>query len=230
MFRFVSVTCFILLSGHIADAEAQYKCTKDGKVTYSDKPCADAAGKGASQQQMTPAAPPNAGLDPSKPAARPNMGFDKSDVPGVELWETSTRARRRSAPPDAPAESLGIYARLGGRTLKSVSCDEKPFKYLVDLGKCKSQFASRGGQCVIEELSAVTTVTGNYTTALRVEIVFTVPDASAPGKVHKDELTNEYRYLGACKPGMKRGEKFFVKDNGEWITWREFEQARTWPK
>lgn len=229
MLRFgASTTCILLLSVYIADAQAQYKCTKDGKVTYSDKPCPEAAGKGASQQQMTPAAPPSTGLESG---ARPSTGFVRSgSAPEVGLWETSTQARRRGAPPEARAESLGIFANLGGRTLKSVSCDEKPFKYLIDLGKCKAQFASRGGKCVIEEPAAVTTVTGNYTTTLRVEIVFTVPDASAPGKVHKDELTNEYRHLGACKPDMTRGDKFFVKDNGDWIPWKEFEQARTWPK
>lgn len=232
MFRFLSIACFMLLSGHIADAQAQYKCTtKDGKVMYSDRPCAEDAGMGASQQQMKRGASPSAGPDPAKPAASPNTGLDKpAGLKEVGLWETSTKTLRRGVPPDSPEQSHGTYARSGGRTLKMVACDERPFNYLIDLGKCKTQFASRGGKCVIEEPGGVTTVTGNYMTAVRIEIVFKITDASKPGKVQEEEMTHEMRYLGACKPEMKRGDKFFVKENGEWITWSEFLKTGGLPK
>lgn len=88
MLRFgLASACVILLGGHIVDAQAQYKCTtKDGKVTYSDKPCAEAAGKGASEREirgMTPPVPRGAGSEAS--TYRPPKLGSGPGVPGIDF-------------------------------------------------------------------------------------------------------------------------------------------------
>lgn len=185
-----------------------------------------AAAKRPAKAQQAQAAP----AEPQQLAGPPPTGNPAE----LGLWELTMKMSRRGAPPvpTASVDELGPMAFMLGATLKTVTCQEKPFEHLFYSGECRTQIEQGSGQCVIEKSrnegsshsQEVMTINGNYKTLLRIDTVFTRVYNFAPDKPAIDDSTSRYQYLGACKPGMSKGDTFIVKENGEWVTEQQLNQ------
>ncbi|MBE0621977.1 MAG: DUF4124 domain-containing protein [Burkholderiales bacterium] len=191
------LACFCF--GSIAYAEI-YKCKDSrGVASYKDAPC-DSSERAAG----------------SLPGGRPTGTVKVSG-----LWETVERKNPRIS--DSP--------RLirEGIPKKTVACLlESPAKYFITHPSCRAQVVDGGGTCVIEEnhqkdvpqdeeVTSITTVSGDYRHFIHVMSHIKSADNQNPNNHWTDESKLDFSYLGPCKSGMWWGQKFDVAPNGEWI-------------
>lgn len=189
-------------------AAAQLHRCKDkaGNTTYQDQPC-----EGTASGKAAPA--PVAGASGAAPP---------SDYAALSLWETTLVFHYANKPlTPEEMELAGMNGFLLGRPMKTVICTESPVRILIIEYDCEKQIAVRGGVCRKEESrgpsqDSVMVITGDFRSRFHVEQTLTTRNQEGSNMIAR--ITSDYRYLGACKPGMQRHSTLWVNAKGEWVT------------
>ena len=112
---------------------------------------------------------------------------------------------------------------------KYVSClNESPAKFVISHPSCRAQVAGGGGTCVInqkfkkdippdQEVTAITTVTGDYRHYIHITSQVKSVYKNNPSNHWIDQNKFDFSYLGPCKAGMWWGTKYELTPNGEWV-------------